>query len=165
MSHCYTTIIILYSTLAASSGLADNNSTTNNDNNNKKKKSNNNINHHNNTNNTNNNGNNINNNNNNNNNNNRACGDVFVPPPPCERHARPSRSANAAYAHCSAKFYVKDHHQAGLFTEILLTIPDLCVSSLRRGHVNLLCIVPMLTDDPRRESKGLRRYRVCISQC
>jgi hypothetical protein len=27
------------------------------------------------------------------------------------------------------------------------------VSSLRRGHANLLCIVPILTDDPRRESK------------
>ena len=32
------------------------------------------------------------------------------------------------------------------------TFPDLCVSSLRRGHANLLCIVPILTDDPRRES-------------
>ena len=30
---------------------------------------------------------------------------------------------------------------------------DLCVSSLRRGHANLLCIVPILTDDPRRESR------------
>ena len=27
------------------------------------------------------------------------------------------------------------------------------MSSLRRGHGNLLCIVPILTDDPRRESK------------
>ena len=34
------------------------------------------------------------------------------------------------------------------------TLLDLCVSSLRRGHANLLCIVPILTDDPRRESKG-----------
>ena len=32
------------------------------------------------------------------------------------------------------------------------TLLDLCVSSLRRGHANLLCIVPILTDDPRRES-------------
>ena len=31
---------------------------------------------------------------------------------------------------------------------------DLCVSSLRRGHANLLCIVPILTDDPRGESDG-----------
>ena len=35
------------------------------------------------------------------------------------------------------------------------TLLDLCVSSLRRGHANLLCIVPILTDDPRRESNGL----------
>jgi len=26
-------------------------------------------------------------------------------------------------------------------------ILDLCVSSLRRGHANLLCIVPILADD------------------
>ena len=32
------------------------------------------------------------------------------------------------------------------------TLFDLCVSSLRRGHANLLCIVPILTDDPGRES-------------
>ena len=35
----------------------------------------------------------------------------------------------------------------------LFTLLDLCVSSLRRGHANLLCIVPILTDDPRRESE------------
>jgi hypothetical protein len=35
----------------------------------------------------------------------------------------------------------------------LFTLLDLCVSSLRRGHANLLCIVQILTDDPRRESK------------
>ena len=35
----------------------------------------------------------------------------------------------------------------------LSTLLDLCVSSLRRGHANLLCIVPILTDDPRRESE------------
>ena len=29
---------------------------------------------------------------------------------------------------------------------------SICVSSLLRGHANLLCIVPMLMDDPRRES-------------
>lgn len=34
------------------------------------------------------------------------------------------------------------------------TLLDLCVSSLRRGHANLLCIVPILTDDPRRESRS-----------
>ena len=36
----------------------------------------------------------------------------------------------------------------------LVTLLDLCVSSLRRGHANLLCIVPILTDDPRRESRN-----------
>jgi len=35
----------------------------------------------------------------------------------------------------------------------LFTLLDLCASSLRRGHANLLCIVPILTDDPRRESE------------
>ena len=39
----------------------------------------------------------------------------------------------------------------------LFTLLDLCVSSLRRGHANLLCIVPILTDDPRRESKEMAR--------
>ena len=29
----------------------------------------------------------------------------------------------------------------------------LCVPSLRRGHANILCIVPSLTDDPRRQSE------------
>ena len=42
---------------------------------------------------------------------------------------------------------------------------DLCVSSLRRGHANLLCIVPILTDEPRRESmagRGLALRHVCF---
>ena len=34
----------------------------------------------------------------------------------------------------------------------MFTLLDLCVSSLRRGHANLLCIVPILSDDPREES-------------
>ena len=42
----------------------------------------------------------------------------------------------------------------------LFTLLDLCVSSLRRGHANLLCIVPILTDDPRRES--IRTVAICI---
>ena len=36
------------------------------------------------------------------------------------------------------------------------TLLDLCVSSLRRGHANLLCIVPILTDDLRRGSEIVR---------
>ena len=39
-----------------------------------------------------------------------------------------------------------------------LSLLDLCVSSLRRGHANLLCIVPILTDDPRRESYYYYHY-------
>ena len=39
-------------------------------------------------------------------------------------------------------------------SEEMFTLLDLCVSSLRRGHANLLCIVPILTDDPRRESSA-----------
>ena len=35
---------------------------------------------------------------------------------------------------------------------VIFTLLDLCVSSLRRGHANLLCIAPILMDDPRRES-------------
>ena len=35
---------------------------------------------------------------------------------------------------------------------MLFTLLDLRVSSLRRGHANILCIVPILTDDPRSES-------------
>merc|ERR1711940_456013 len=34
----------------------------------------------------------------------------------------------------------------------LVTLLDVCVSSLRRGHANLLCIVPILSDDLRGES-------------
>ena len=33
----------------------------------------------------------------------------------------------------------------------MFTLLDLCVSSFRRGHANLLCIVPILMDDPRRD--------------
>ena len=40
------------------------------------------------------------------------------------------------------------------FSKKLATLLDLCVSSLRRGHANLLCIVPILTDCPLEESSG-----------
>ena len=55
---------------------------------------------------------------------------------------------------------------AGLFAKMekLFTLLDLCVSSLRRGHANLLCIVPILTDDPRRESNELFGGR-CSVRC
>ena len=43
----------------------------------------------------------------------------------------------------------------------MITLLDLCVSYLRSGHANILCIVPMVTDDPRREStwQGCRKKR------
>ena len=47
---------------------------------------------------------------------------------------------------------------SGVFLHVaskLFTLLDLCVSSLRRGHANILCIVPIVTDDPRRESIAL----------
>ena len=48
----------------------------------------------------------------------------------------------------------------------LFTLLDLCVSSLRRGHANLLCISPILTDDPRRESSFYFVYHIgCIHVC
>ena len=42
-------------------------------------------------------------------------------------------------------------------TKNLVTLLDLCVSSLRRGHANLLCIVPILSDDLRGESESSQR--------
>ena len=51
----------------------------------------------------------------------------------------------------------------------LVTLLDLCVSSLRRGHTNLLCIVPILSDDRRSESKKLSNKKhvtlldLCVS--
>ena len=41
----------------------------------------------------------------------------------------------------------------------VLALLDLCVSSLRRGHTNIICIVQMLTDDPRKESKLVLREK------
>ena len=38
----------------------------------------------------------------------------------------------------------------------MFTLLDLCVSSLRRGHANLLCIIPILSDDLRGESNKWR---------
>ena len=46
-----------------------------------------------------------------------------------------------------------DHCGSGVWPhKNLVTLLDLCVSSLRRGHANLLCIVPILSDDLRGES-------------
>ena len=37
----------------------------------------------------------------------------------------------------------------------LFSLLELCVSSLPRGHANLLCIVPILTDEPKLEAWGI----------
>ena len=42
----------------------------------------------------------------------------------------------------------------------LFTLPDLCTSSLRRGHASLLCIVPILTECPQKEC-----MYVCMHAC
>ena len=55
----------------------------------------------------------------------------------------------------------KDRH-LGLqlhMSKKLASLLNLCVSSLRRGHANLLSIVPILTDDPRRESNSDFRFK------
>ena len=44
----------------------------------------------------------------------------------------------------------------------LFTLLGLRMSSLRRGHANLLCIVPILTDDPRRESNLKLTHQTCL---
>ena len=41
-----------------------------------------------------------------------------------------------------------------LMSKKLVTLLNLCASFLHRGHANLLCIVPILSDDPQRESTG-----------
>ena len=57
-------------------------------------------------------------------------------------------------------FLTSVHHICGGMGQRkkLFTLLDLCVSSLRRGHANLLCIVPILTDDPRRESENIQSW-------
>ena len=60
---------------------------------------------------------------------------------------------------CSCPFQLQGRldllYSTLLYSTLLFTLLDLCVSSLRRDHANLLCIVPILTDDPRRESSLL----------
>ena len=65
-------------------------------------------------------------------------------------------------AHCTCE--KSPRHQFGAWsrkmhpsvgTEVLLfTLLDLCVSSFCSGHANILCIVPMLIDDPLRKSRN-----------
>ena len=50
-------------------------------------------------------------------------------------------------------------------TKKMFTRLDLTVPSLRRGHANLLCIVPILTDDPRREFDAAgQAFKMSVAQ-
>ena len=53
---------------------------------------------------------------------------------------------------------VADQKLDGKIRAVLFTLLDLCVSSLRGGHAKLLCIVPILTDDPRRASRNKESF-------
>ena len=48
-----------------------------------------------------------------------------------------------------------------LFFFIFLFHLDVCMSCLRRGHANCLCIFPSLTDDPRTESGECMTKKNC----
>ena len=54
--------------------------------------------------------------------------------------------------HTHTKLFHPHTHMSNQSKKKCDTLLDLCVSSLRRGHANLLCIVPILTDDLRRGS-------------
>ena len=75
----------------------------------------------------------------------------------------PSGPARPAFAFLPCLMHVALEPDAEQCAKKLFTLLDLCVSSLRRGHANLLCIVPILTDDPRRESKS--SCNVLLNQC
>jgi hypothetical protein len=60
---------------------------------------------------------------------------------------------------CMHNIHAQHQQSFGKMSKKLFTLLDLCVSSLRRGHANLLCIVPILTDDPRRESESFWKAR------
>ena len=46
-------------------------------------------------------------------------------------------------------------HSVSALQKILEPFLDLCVSSLREGHANLLCIVPILTDVAEATNKAM----------
>ena len=78
----------------------------------------------------------------------RSLAAVSRAPPgsPCRRSCLGlRRMRHRAYAQCYIYIYIY------IYTHTLFTLLDARVSSLSGGHANLLCIVPSLTDDPRRE--------------
>ena len=64
---------------------------------------------------------------------------------------------------CTHALTTKHCIQEKILSEMEDTLPDLCVSSLRRGHANLLCVVPILSDVPRRESMTLSGSQKVLS--
>ena len=60
----------------------------------------------------------------------------------------PSSGPAGRSSSSSARCFAVDIAPAGSSTTFL----DVCASSLRMGQANLLCFVPIFTDDPRRES-------------
>ena len=49
---------------------------------------------------------------------------------------------------------------------VLFTLLDWRVSSLRRGHANIICVAPSLTDDTRREPDRMADVgrRICLQK-
>ena len=58
--------------------------------------------------------------------------------------------------------YIHIHVYIHIYIIDLFTLLDLCVSSLHRDHVNLLCIVPILLGDPRRESNDVEHEKYTL---
>ena len=86
-----------------------------------------------------------------------------MPPPVCSGfgdHLTVDGAPGLATGYTMGQGSLQAWHQqttvalAGGRTKNLVTLLDLCVSSLRRGHANLLCAVPILTDCPLEESSG-----------
>ena len=75
-------------------------------------------------------------------------------PGPRPRACRPRMPTPSPFIYCFLTMIRELHPAEPAFAGIIRfdTILDFCVSSLRRGHANLLCIVPILTDDLRRGS-------------
>ena len=56
------------------------------------------------------------------------------------------------YRYIHIYIYIERERYTQKFARCLFAVALLCVSSLRRGRANLLCLAPSLADDPRRES-------------
>ena len=88
----------------------------------------------------------------------------------CVRHAmgrlflRAFRLPSASLLHASGEHLLVCAFLCLVFARTakskkISTLLDLCVSSLRRGHANLLCAIPNLTDNPRRVSN-----KICLQR-